>query len=134
MANNFQISTAAQNAACNALCALLNSGSIKIYTGSQPANANTAVTSQTLLCTFTLNSTAFGSASSGVATLQGTTLLATSGATGTAAWFRACDSSGNAVADGSCGTSSADMILNTTSIVNGSQVQLINGTITMPAH
>lgn len=137
MAVNFQTSTAAVNAQCNALVDLLDasgSGTIKIYTGTQPANANTAIGSQTLLCTFTLSNPAFGNASAGVATLNGVTLLATAATGGTAAWFRAQDGSGNVIFDGSCGTSSADIILNTTSFVSGSQIQLISGSVTVPGH
>ena len=51
MALNTQMSDAAANAACAAVIALANSGSIRIYTGTQPANANTAIGAQTLLAT-----------------------------------------------------------------------------------
>ena len=44
-------------------------GTIKVYTGSQPATTATAP-SGTLLLTFTLNDPAFGAASAGVATLD----------------------------------------------------------------
>lgn len=136
MSNNFQIATASRNAACDALVDLLDasgSGTLKIYDGTQPANANTSVSTQTLLATITLDSTAFGSASSGVATLASTPLSATAAATGTASWFRAADGGGATVFDGSVGTSSADLILNTTSITSGNTVQVTSGTVTMPA-
>lgn len=136
MAVNMQIATATRNAMCNAAVDLLDAsgtGTIKVYTGTQPATANTGLSGNTLLATFTCSATAFGSASSGVATLAGVTLLATAGNSGTATWFRAADGGGTTVFDGSCGTATADMILNTTSIVSGSQVQLISGTVTMPA-
>lgn len=141
MAANMQLATAAQNAACNAVVDALDGGSaagtIKVYDGSQPANANTAVSSQTLLATFTLSSTAFGSASSGVATLASTPLSATAAATGTATWFRAASGGTGGVGtvfDGSVGTSSADLVLNTTSITSGNTVQITSGTVTCPAH
>jgi len=137
MANNFQLATATRNASCNAIVDLLDasgSGTIKVYDGSQPANANTAVSTQTLLATFTLASTAFGSASTGAATLASTPLSATAAATGTASWFRAADGAGTTVFDGSVGTSSADLVLNTTSITSGNTVQITSGTVTVPAN
>lgn len=136
MAVNMQIATATRNSMCNAAVDLLDAsgtGTIKIYTGTQPATANTGLSGNTLLCTFTLSATAFGSASSGVATLAGVTLLATASNSGTATWFRAADGSGSTVFDGSAGTATSDMILNTTAIVSGAQIQLISGTVTMPA-
>jgi hypothetical protein len=141
MAANFQLSTASKNAACNAVVDSLDGGSaagtIKVYDGSQPADANTAITTQTLLATFTLSATAFGSASSGVATLAGVPLSATAVATGTATWFRAASGgTGGAgtVFDGNVATSSADLTLNTTSITSGNTVQITSGTVTCPAH
>lgn len=140
MATNFQISTAARNAACNAIVDLLDAGAsaptIKIYDGSQPAGPGTAITTQTLLVTFTLDSTAaYGSASSGAASLDvSPAITATAAATGTAAWFRAADSDGNAVFDGSVGTSSADLVFNTTSIVSGNTCEITGHTVTVPAH
>lgn len=141
MATNFQLSTAARNAACNAIVDLLDAGAgaptIKVYGGGsgQPANANTAVTDQTLLVTFTLDGTAaYGSASSGAAALDvSPAITATAVATGTAAWFRAADSAGNVVFDGSVGTSSADLVFNTVSIVSGNTCELTGHTVTVPA-
>jgi hypothetical protein len=137
MANNLKISVAARNAACNAIVDLLDAGAaggtIKIYDGTQPATPDTAVSTQTLLATVTMSTTAFGSASSASATLAGTTLSATASASGTAAWFRMSDSDGTAVMDGSVGTSSADLTVNTTTIVSGNTVQITSGSVTMPA-
>jgi hypothetical protein len=139
MATNFQLSTAARNAACNAIVDLLDAGAgaptIKIYDGSQPANANTAVSTQTLLVTFTLDSTAaYGSASSGSASLDvSPAITATAVATSTATWFRAADSDGNTVFDGSVGTSAADLIFNTVSISSGNTCELSGHTVTVPA-
>jgi hypothetical protein len=62
MAKVLHASTGARNAAVDAVAALLNSGTIKVYDGSMPASPATAVTSQTLLATLTFNSTAFGTA------------------------------------------------------------------------
>lgn len=106
-------------------------GTIKIYTGSQPATADTAA-SGTLLATFTLADPAFGPASSGTITLQGVPLTVAAAATGTAGWFRMATSTPTTVLDGSVGTSGNQINLNTTSITLGVNVTITSGTITMP--
>jgi hypothetical protein len=131
-----RIPTAARNAACDAVVDLADAGAgaatIEIRTGSQPASANDTATG-TLLATVTCADPAFGSASSGVATLAGTPLSTTGVAAGTAGWFRMKDSAGNTVMDGSVGTSGAELNLNTTTISVGVTVQVTSGTVTMPA-
>lgn len=140
MATNFQLSTAARNAACNAIVDLLDAGAsggtIKIYTGTQPANANTAVSTQTLLVTFTLDGTAaYGAATTGAASLDvSPAITATAGAGGTATWFRAADSDGNTVFDGSVGESSADLVINTATISSGNTCEISGHTVTVPAN
>lgn len=121
MAYNTQLSHAASNAACNALTALVNGGTIKIYTGSQPANAETAITTQTLLGSVTLNATAFGSATNGTGTANAIT-SGTAAATGTAVWFRVCNSGGTGIWDGAVGTSASNLNLNSTSIQSGATI------------
>lgn len=133
-----KISTAARNAACDAVVDLIDGGAsfgtIKIYDGTQPAGPGTAISSQVLLATFTLEDPAFGSASTGVATLDATPILSTTGlAASTATWFRAADSNAVAVLDGSAGTSGTDLILNTATISVGVTVECSAGTITMGA-
>lgn len=140
MANNTAISNAAAIAMCNALVDLLDAGSgpgkIRIYDGAQPSGPDTAVSGQTLLAELTLSDPAFGSAvdaSPGATATAGAIADDTAAdATGTATWFRALDSDNNAVIDGSVGTSNADMILNTTSIVQNAIVQITAWTVTMP--
>ena len=58
MANNPFFSDEAVKADVDAITAKLNSGLIKIYTGSQPTDANQTSTG-TLLATLTFGSTAF---------------------------------------------------------------------------
>ncbi|KWT61666.1 hypothetical protein ADL21_11980 [Streptomyces albus subsp. albus] len=90
------LAAAVQNAMSDAAVDYVDSGAgvgtIKIYTDTMPSGANTAVSSQTLLVTFSLLDPAFGSASAGVATLAGTPITTTGTATGTAAWFRCATS------------------------------------------
>lgn len=141
MANNPFLADNAANAMCDALAALANSGTIKIYTGSQPTDANTALGAQTLLATLTFGSTAFGSASaSGTAPSRKSTATAntitgdtSADATGTAAWFRVLKSNGTTVVyDGSVGTSGCDMNLATTSLTTGVDVEITSLTISVP--
>jgi hypothetical protein len=123
MAVNPKRSNAAVTAAADAVCDLLDNGYLRIYNGSQPANADTAVTTQTLLAELRWNATAFGAASNGVAVANSITADASADATGTATWFRALKSDGTtAVFDGSVGTASADLILNSTGITAGANV------------
>jgi hypothetical protein len=73
MALNTQLSDLVVNTQADALNALFNGGKIKIYDGTQPATADTAVTTQTLGVTLTLNATAFAAASGGVLTANAIT-------------------------------------------------------------
>jgi hypothetical protein len=132
MAHNPKLSDAAADAAADAVCALLNSGKLRIYDGSQAANANTAVSGQTKLVEFTLPNPAFGASSAGVATAN-TISAATVIATGTAAWFRAVKSDGTTVVfDGSVGTSGCDINLPSTSLTSGNSESVTAFAYTQP--
>jgi len=122
MALNPKLANIGANAAADAVTALLNSGYIDIYDGTQPATADTAITTQTKLARLTFGNPAFGSAVAGVSTANAITSDTAADATGTASWFRACKTNGSAVFDGSVGTASANLILSTTSIVAGALV------------
>lgn len=130
------LATAAKSAACDAIVDLLDAGAaagtIQIRSGTRPATANTAATG-TLLATVTLIKPAFGSASSGVATMADPASV-TGAAAGTATWFRALDSNSNAVFDGDVSATGGggDLQLNTTTISVGLTVDITGGTITMP--
>jgi len=134
MASNAYISDTAANAEANALTALLNGGTLEIYTTPQPANANTAVTSQTLLATLTFGNPAFGSAVAGIATANAIA-SGTAVATGTAVWFRCLKSDGTTVVcDGSVGTSGSDLNLNSTAIQTGATVSVTSLTYQAKEH
>lgn len=109
------------------------SGKCIIYSGTVPTNADTALSGNTVLATFTLSATAFGAASGGVITLAGTPLTVAASASGTATFFRLFKSDGTTcIAQGAVGTSGQQMNLNTTSITSGVNVTITSGTITMP--
>jgi len=131
MALTQNISNAAASAAADAVCALLNSGFIDIYDGSQPANVGTAIGAQVKLAGLTLAATAFGAASNGVATAGAIGSDSDADATGTAAWFRAYKSDHTtAVFDGSVGTSGCNLNLGTVSIVQHGTVSVTSLTYT----
>lgn len=75
MAAPVTLSVEAKNEGLDAITANLNSGSLKLYTGSAPASPDDAA-SGTLLATLALNATAFAAASSGVATANAVTSAA----------------------------------------------------------
>jgi hypothetical protein len=140
MALNPFFADATAEAGLNAETALFNNGYLRIYNGSQPTDANTAVGAQTLLSTLRLGATAFGaSVASGtaptrvvVATANAITSDTDAAATGTASWFRVLKSDGSTVVmDGSVGTSGCDLDLASTSIVAGETVQVNSFTLTV---
>lgn len=123
MAHTPKLTNAVANLAADTICALLNNGYLEIYDGTQAATADTAVGAQVLLAVLRWNSTAFGSASSGVATANAITSDTDANATGTASWFRAKKSDNTTVVfDGSVGTSGADLNLATVSIAEHATV------------
>jgi len=139
MANNPFFADATVIADLEAITALLNSGKLEMFTAPQPADANTAITSQVKLCTLTFGSTAFGtpaasgSAGSRVVTAEANAITSdtNAAASGTAAWFRCYKSDGTTVVlDGSVGTTGCDINLNTTSIVASATVALTSFAIT----
>jgi hypothetical protein len=125
MALNPKFSNAAVNAAVDAMAALLNSGYLRIYDGSQPSTADTAVSTQTLLAELRFGASAFGAGSAGVAAAAAITQDTSANASGTATWYRALKSDGtSAVHDGSVGTSSANLVMNSVAISAGAAVQI----------
>jgi hypothetical protein len=136
---NFRISAATRNALAEKLRDQIDAdagaGTIKIYSGTQPATADTALSGNTLLATFTLDDPSFGAASSGVVTLAGTPRTTTGAAAGTATFARVADNSGDTVFD--CDVSGTGgggtLQLNTTTVSVGVNLSITSGTVTMPA-
>jgi hypothetical protein len=120
------------NAEADAVGAALDNGYIRIYDGSQPANADTALSGQQLLAELRFGADAFPSAVAGVLTANAITSDSSADNTGTAAWARILASNGTTVwFDGSVGTASANVILNTTSVVAGAVVSCSSLTFTV---
>lgn len=110
---------------------------IEIYSGSVPTDADTALGAQVLLATLTCAADIFSGIADGapgaVGTLDTVAPDTSADATGTATFFRIkTQTGGTVIAQGSVGTATSDMIINTTAITAGSQVELTSGTITMP--
>lgn len=133
MAEKERISYVSANAACDAIVDALNSGLLRIYDGTQPNSCNSSVDTQVQLAELTLNATAFGDSTAGVATANAITEDSSADAKGTASWFRVLQAAGNtAMFDGSVGTSDADLILNSVSIQTGATVSVTELTFTVP--
>lgn len=131
MALNPKLSNTAVNTAADVVCPLLNNGYLRIYDGTQPTTADTAIGAQVLLAELRFNATAFGAAVAGVATANALTADTSANATGTASWFRALKSDGTTVVfDGSVGTATADIVLNSVSIVAAATVDVTSFTYT----
>lgn len=123
MALNTQLANATVNGQADSLSARLNSGFLRIYDGTQPTNADTAIGAQVLLAELTFSATAAPAASNGLITFNAIGSDTSANATGTATWFRCVQSDGaTVVMDGSVGTSSANLVLNSVSIVAGGTV------------
>jgi hypothetical protein len=120
MANNLKYSVSLKNARLDQIASRIGaSGLLRIYDGTQPANPDTAITTQTKLVELTCDASAFApAASGGVLTANGIS-DANAIASGTASWFRLCKSDATPVIDGTVGTSGADLIIDNTSINSG---------------
>lgn len=133
-----RLSTAARNAAVAAIAGLVDAdagaGKILIYDGTIPTDANTAVSGQVLLATVTLGDPAYGSATAG--TVTGADPASVNAvASGTAAWFRQTDNSGDVVMDGDVTVTGGGgtMTLSTVALTTGSPVDITSLSLTMPA-
>ena len=130
MAKNTQLSNVAANAEADAIARLVDNGYLRIYDGAQPANADTAITTQNLLAELRFAATSGPAASAGVVTFS-TIAAVVAVATGTAAWFRALKSDGTTVVfDGSVAGATANMILAALNIQANAQVSVSNFTYT----
>lgn len=122
-------------------------GTISIWSGALPATCETADdgTAAHKLSTLTLSVTSFGNSTdpggTGLATATANAITSDTNAahTGTAGYFRGyCSGSGagsgganGCVIQGTVGTSAADFIINTTSIVSGSTVACSSWVVTL---
>ena len=134
------------------LADIFHDGIIRIYSGTQPTNADTAFAG-TLLLSVTAASGAFvagafdnglefGAAASGAISKNSEVWSGVAAASGTAGWFRlmanATDASGASTSlprvDGSIGTSGADLNMSSTTITSGQTYTIDTFTLTLPSY
>lgn len=110
---------------------LCTSSVLNVYSGSIPATADTPLSGNTLLVSFTLGATApWNTATAGSASLTSNlTATAVAGAPTTATFARIVK--GAMIMQGTVGTSSADFILDTVSITSGALITLNEATISV---
>lgn len=121
MAKNTRIATAIANAQADLLARELDDGYLRIYSGTQPAGADDAITDQVLLAELRLSDPCAPAATNGVLTLSIVAPVYAAEA-GTATWFRALKSDGStAIVDGNVGleASAPNMIVSNTAIALG---------------
>lgn len=139
MAADFILTNAVVLAMLDTLDDQANAGTaavINIYDGSVPADADASIGASTLLAQLTMSATAFGAAAdaapNGTLTAAAITADSSANATGTATYFRVLtQNAGTTICQGTVGTATADLILNTVSITSGSTVSITSFVITM---
>lgn len=135
MAKDTQLSNGAVSAEADALSALLNNGYLRLYDGSKPANADTAIGGQVQLAELRFANPAALAAVNGVITFNAIASDADADATGTAAWFRAFKSDGSTVVmDGTVGVAAdapVNLTLNSKNIQQHAQVSVSGFTHTV---
>ena len=128
------ITNAQRSRAADAVCARANNGRLRIYGGTPPADANAALSGNTLLADLTLGATAFGAAANGVATANAITSDSSADNTGTATFFRVLESDLTAVVfQGTVGVSGAELNLSSVSVIAGGPVSVTALTYTQAA-
>lgn len=107
-------------------------GRLRIYDGTRPTNADTALGAQVLLAELTFSVTSFPAASGtpGSMTANAITDDSAADATGTASWFRIVDDSTGVIMDGDVGTSGSDLNLNSLAIATGIRVSISSFVLT----
>ena len=125
-----KISAAAANLACDALVNALEGGTIKVYSGSQPATVATAATG-TLLATMTIDASAFPPASGGSSTATNITADSSGDANGTPGYCRFATSGGTDLVDMSAGVGSGEVNFNA-NVSLGGAVDITSLTIAIP--
>jgi len=130
---NLKTSIAARNAQLNALGALADSGYLRIYAGSQPANPETPASKDLLLAELRMAATAFTAARDGEIKSNRIADEADAKQTGKATWYRLCKSDGrSAIWDGSVGTADADLVLDDATIKIHARVSITSLTYSLP--
>lgn len=118
------------NGIANAFGALFGSGTLKIYSGGQPATGNDAAAG-TLLATINLPASPFGAAAAGVISKSGT-WAAVAVADGTAGWARFTSNDTAKSFDCTVAEAGGDLTIDDDAIVTGGNVVVTAFTYTVP--
>ncbi len=132
MTTEVTLTVEARNAQADALARLLDNGSIKVYSGSAPANVDAALSGNTLLATCPLSATSAPAAASGSLTFNTITDDSSIDASGNAAFYRTFKADGTtAVTQGTVGTSGESMTLADLALVAGGTLSISSMTHTV---
>ncbi len=114
------LANAQRSRAADAVTARCNSGVLRIYSGTVPADANAALSGNTLLAELTFGATAFAASVNGVATANAITGDTSNDATGTPSFFRAFETGGSVVVyQGTAGGPSVAINTSASTAANG---------------
>ena len=134
MAHNPKASIVSRNAGLDAMFDPLNGGSLRIYDGTQPATAETAISTQVLLAQLPLNATFAPAASNATKTANAiTSATAVATASGGATWASLVTSGGTRRQDLSVGTVGADVNMDSVAIQQDATVSCSSCVLTMAA-
>lgn len=133
MALNPKLAVASRNAGLDAAFDVLNGGKLRVYDGTQPTDADTALGAQVLLADLPLSATAFAAASSGSKVANAISTDTSADATGTATWGSLLTSGNVRKMDWSVGTSGANLNLNSVAISAGASVAVSAFTVSQAA-
>jgi hypothetical protein len=126
-----QLSNALVSAQADALARLLDNGYLRIYNGTQPSGADTAVSTQTLLAELRFSDPCAPASAQGVLTFNAITADSSANASGIASWFRSFKADGTtAVMDGTVGATgtSSNLELASEQIVLGATISITSFT------
>lgn len=133
------ISNVAAKAAMDAITLLVNAGSppglLRIYSGTAPADTDTALSGNTVLASFALASDAFGDATDanpGALSTAAAISDVNASATGTATFGRILNAAGLAICQFDVGVSAATCIVSSTSFVSGQPCSVTSLTLKHP--
>lgn len=140
MALNIKLAKQTGKDAVDAFTARLNDGYLRLYSGTQPIDADTEIDSQILLAEIRFANPAFDAAEDAEpgsitanADISNMTQDVSANASGTATWFRALANDGTSpVFDGSAGTGTHDLVLNSNVISPGAAVEIESCQIKQP--
>lgn len=129
-----KIAVARRNEMLSALIDNANNGKLRIYSGAEPATADTALSGNTQLAELTMNAVSFGAPANGVMTANAITSDPSADAAGTAAFFRVYESDGSTVVYQGTVTATGgggDLQLATTTLSVGLIVSITSLSLTM---